>query len=449
MPVKHNFLDMAAYVGDYIAPSLARDWPLLPVERAEGAYLYLADDRKVLDFTSGIATANTGYGHPKVLAAAQAQIARFTHSAIGVTLHEPLFRLCEELREILPGGMDMFFFSNSGAEAVEGAVKLAKYVTGRPGVISFMGGFHGRTYGAMTMTTSKAKYRLHYEGLMPSSYVVPFADCYHCRVKSCDDPCCGLTATGGLTAAGCEALAYLDDVFARVIDPSQVACLVVEPIQGEGGYNVPPAEFLAGLRERCDRHGILLIFDEVQTGFGRTGEWFAARTFGVTPDIFALAKGIASGFPLSAVAAPSRLMREWKPGAHGTTFGGNPVSCAAAVATIQVIREEQLIENCREQGERIMARLTALKERSPHIGDVRGKGLMIGVEFVSPPANGGGQGGAIVQRVLDGCLERGLLCYMAGLYGQVIRIIPPLIVTREQVDQAMDVFEEVVMGLEG
>ncbi len=440
MPIQYSFIEAAARVGDYIAPSLAQDWPLLPVERAEGAYLHLADGRKVLDFTSGIATANTGYGHPKVLAAAQAQMAKFTHSAVGVTLHGPLFQLCEALREILPGGMDMFFLGNSGAEAVEGAVKLAKYVTGRPGVISFLGGFHGRTYGTMSLTTSKARYRLHYEGFVPSCYVVPFADCYHCRVKSREDQCCCLAA------AGCEALAYLDDVFARVIDPSQVACLVVEPIQGEGGYNVPPVEFLAGLRERCDRHGILLIFDEVQTGFGRTGEWFAAQTFGVTPDIFALAKGIASGFPLSAIAAPSRLMREWKPGAHGTTFGGNPISCAAAVATIQVIREERLIENCRERSEQIMNRLNALKARSPHIGDVRGKGLMIGVEFIMPGSDRQADG-ETAQRVLDGCLTRGLLCYMAGLHNQVIRILPPLIVTKEQVDQAMNILEEVVMGL--
>jgi 4-aminobutyrate aminotransferase len=434
MPSSHSFVEMAANVGDYLAPSLAQDWPLLPVERAEGVYLYLADGRKLLDFTSGIATVNTGYGHPRVLAAARAQMEKMTHSAVGVTLHEPLFRLCEALTGILPGGMDMFFFGNSGAEAVEGAVKLTKYVTGRPGVISFLGGFHGRTYAAATMTTSRAKYRLHYEGFVPSFYAVPFADCYHCRVGRRDGECCG------------EPLAYLDEVFARMIDPSQVACLLVEPIQGEGGYNVPPVEFLQGLRERCDRHGILLIFDEVQTGFGRTGAWFAAQTFGVMPDVFALAKDIASGFPLSAIAAPSRIMREWQPGAHGTTYGGNPISCAAGVATIQVIREEGLLANCREQGGRIMTRLAALEARSRHIGDVRGKGLMIGVEFVVPGRDRQADG-ATAQRVLDGCLARGLLCYPAGLYGQVVRLIPPLVVNREQVDQALDIFEEVVMGL--
>jgi 4-aminobutyrate aminotransferase len=331
--------------------------------------------------------------------------------------------------------MDMFFFGNSGAEAVEGTVKLAKYVTGRPGVISFMRAFHGRTYAAATLTTSKSKYRVHYEGLVPSFYVVPFADPYHSRQ--------------GPDPAACtrEALGYLDDVFAHVIDPSQVACLVVEPIQGEGGYNVPPVEFLQGLRDRCDRHGILLVFAEVQTGFGRTGQWFAAQTFGVTPDLFAIAKGIASGFPLGAVAAPSRLMREWKPGAHGTTYGGNPISCAAGVATIGVIREERLLENCREQAERIMARLNALKARSPHIGDVRGKGLMIGVELIVPGSDRQADG-ATAQRVLDGCLARGLLCYPAGLTSQVVRLIPPLIVRRGQVYEALDIFEDVVNGLD-
>jgi 4-aminobutyrate aminotransferase len=425
---------MAAAVADYIAPSLAQDWPLLPVERAEGAYLYLTDGRKLLDFTAGIATVNTGYAHPRVMAAAQAQMAKFTHSAVGITLHEPLFRLSQELTAILPGGADMFFYGNSGAEAIEGAVKLAKYVTGRPGVISFLGGFHGRTYAAATMTTSKAKYRLHYEGFVPSFYVAPYADCYRCRAGQRADKCCD------------EPLAYLDDIFARVIDPSQVACLLVEPIQGEGGYNVPPASFLQGLRQRCDQHGILLIFDEVQTGFGRTGEWFAAQTFGVTPDVFVLAKAIASGFPLSAIAAPARLMREWKPGAHGTTFGGNPISCAAGVATIQAIREEGLIENCRARGQQIMARLEALKARSPRLGDVRGKGLMIGVEIIVPGSDREADG-ATAQRILDGCLERGLLCYMAGLHGQVVRIIPPHILTAEQAAWAMDVVEEVVVGL--
>ncbi len=435
MSTSQSYLDLSARVADLIAPSLACDWPLLPVERSEGAYLYLADGRKVLDFTSGIATVNTGYAHPKVMAAARAQMAAFQHSAVGVTLHEPLLRLSELLRTVLPNGADaMFFFSNSGAEAIEGAVKLAKYVTGRPGVISFLGGFHGRTYAAMTMTTSKAKYRLHYEGLIPSFYVAPYADPYHFRGGR-DNDCAS------------EALAYLDDIFARVIDPGQVACLLIEPIQGEGGYVVPPVSFLEGLRARCDRYGILLIFDEVQTGFGRTGEWFAAQTFGVIPDVYVLAKTIASGFPLSVVAAPAQLMKAWSAGAHGTTFGGNPISCAAAVATIQAIGEEGMIDNCRARGQQIMARLEALKARSPHIGDVRGRGLMIGVEF-SIPGSDRQPDGSAAQRVLDACLARGLLCYMAGVQGQVVRILPPLIVTSEQVEWAMDVFEEAVHELD-
>ncbi|HJW82674.1 MAG TPA: aminotransferase class III-fold pyridoxal phosphate-dependent enzyme, partial [Anaerolineae bacterium] len=279
------FTDTATWAEQALAPSLAKDWPLLPAVRAEGAYLYTADGRRYLDFTSGIAVTNVGHGHPRVLAAAREQMEKFSHSAVGITLHEPLKRLTEALPAVMPPGMDMFFFGNSGAEAVEGALKLARYVTGRPGLIAFEGSFHGRTYGAASVTSVKSKYRKHYEPFVAGVYFAPYAYPYRCPLGQDPDRVVAWSIGG------------LQRIFDRLIAPSEVAAMIVEPVQGEGGYVVPPAEFLRALRRICDEHGILLILDEVQTGFGRTGQMFAAQVFDVRPDIMAIAKGIASGFP--------------------------------------------------------------------------------------------------------------------------------------------------------
>ena len=429
MPNQRPFTELLRDIPDVLAPSLAQDWPKLPVVQAQGVYLHTLDGRTYLDFTSGIATVNTGHCHPKVLAAARRQMERMVHSAVGVTIHETLLRLTQALIQVLPSGLDMFFFGNSGAEAVEGAIKLARYVTRRPAIIAFHGGFHGRTYGAASVTTAKSRYRLHYEPFVGGVYFAPFADCYRCPYGQTREDC------------ALECLQGVRRLMERVVPPSEVAAILVEPVQGEGGYHVPPVEFLAGLRQLCDEHGILLIFDEVQTGFGRTGEMFAAQTFGVRPDIMALAKGIASGFPLAATVASRELMGQWLMGAHGTTFGGNPVACAAALATLEVIREENLLANCREQGAHLMAGLRELQSRYPMIGDVRGKGLMIGVDFIVPGSDRQPDG-ATAKRVLEACLSRGLLLYTAGLHGQVIRLIPPLIITREHADQALHILEE-------
>jgi 4-aminobutyrate aminotransferase len=294
-----SFVDLVARVDRRLAPSLAQDWPGLPVLSASGLELNCADGRTILDFTSGIATTNTGHCHPKVVAAAQQQTAQMIHSAVGITYHESLLQLCEALPKVLPPGLDMFFFGNSGAEAVEGSIKLARYVTGRPIVIAFTGGFHGRTYMAASITTAKSKYRLHYEPFVGSVYFAPYADPFH--------------GGWGDDAQGCSnaALAGLRELLDRVVPPSQVACLVVEPVQGEGGYVVPPKEFLAGLRSIASEIGALLILDEVQTGFGRTGEMFAVQAFEVDPDVMAIGKAIASGFPLSATVASEDLMKRW------------------------------------------------------------------------------------------------------------------------------------------
>jgi 4-aminobutyrate aminotransferase len=412
-----------------LAPSFAQDWPNLPVVKAEGIYVYGLDGKRYMDFMSAFGVVNIGHNHPRIIAAARQQMEKQVHGAVGVTLHESVLRLAELLPEILPGAMDMFFFGSSGSEAVEGSIKLSRNVTGRPGIIAFTGGFHGRTYGAASLTSSKCSYRLGLEPFLPSVYHVPYADPYHSAHP--DDP------------AQCvsESLSALHTVLDRLVAPSQVAAMIVEPIQGEGGYIVPPREFLQGLRELCTPYGILLIFDEVQSGFGRTGEWFAAQFFGVTPDIMTIAKGVASGFPLGAVCAKNELMSRWAPTVHGTTFGGNPVSCAAAIATIESIRDEGLLGKAKENGVYLLSRLKELQTKHEVIGDVRGVGLMIGMELILPGKDREPNADA-AKKVLNEALSRGLLMYPCGMRSQVIRLAPPLIVTRDQIDQAVNILDQ-------
>lgn len=429
MDQNYTFTNTSGWTERLLMPSFAQDWPLLPTVKAEGTYLYTADGKRYLDFTSGIAVTNVGHGHPRVLAAAREQMDKFSHSAVGLTLHEPLLQLCQALPKVMPAGMEMFYFGNSGAEAVEGAIKLARYVTGRPGIIAFEGGFHGRTYGAASITSVKAKYRDQYEPFVPGVYFAPFAYPYRCPWGEDEESVIAWSQDG------------LERVFDRLIPPQQVAALILEPVQGEGGYVVPPAGFLQALRQVCDEHGILLILDEVQTGFGRTGEMFAAQVFGVQPDIMAIAKGIANGFPLSATVASQELMSKWLPGAHGTTYGGNPIACAAALAVLEVIEEENLLENCRIMGKRLLEGFSKLKEKYALIGEVRGLGLMVAMELIHPGSDKIPNGTAAFS-VLNHALERGLLAYMAGLHGQVIRLIPPLNVTAEQVDEALMILDE-------
>ena len=415
-------------VKENLAPSLAEDWPELPAVRAEGIYLYTEDGRKIMDFTSGIGVTNLGHNHPKVLNAAIEQMKKFSHSAVGITLHEPLLRLTEILPKVMPEGMEMFFFGNSGSEAVEGAIKMARYVTERPGIIAFTGSFHGRTYGAISVTSVKSKYRSHYEPFVPGVYFADFANPFRCPI--------GNTAEDAVNWA----LESVEKIFNYYIPAEQVAAILVEPIQGEGGYIVPPPEFLQGLREICDQHGILLIFDEVQCGFGRSGEMFAAQTFGVRPDIMAIAKGIANGFPLSATVSNRKLMKSWSAGSHGTTFGGNPIACAAAIAVQQVFKEEKILENTRKMGNIFIEGLRQIQKGKDFIGDVRGKGLMIAMEIVKPD-RWKTPDAEKAMTILNHALENNLLAYMAGRTGNVIRFIPPLIVNEHEINQALEILE--------
>lgn len=412
-----------------ISPVWTRYTDIL-AERGEGCYVYAEDGRRYLDFTSGIGVTNTGHCHPRVVAAVREQAGKLLHGQVNIIFHRPLIQLVEELRSIVPASIDSFFFSNSGAEAIEGAVKLARAATGRPNVIVFQGSFHGRTAGTMSLTTSKTIYRAGYQPLMPGVFVAPYPYAYRYgwsaeeTVKWCLDELRFLLLTQ--TA------------------PEETAAMLVEPVLGEGGYVVPPEGFLQGVRQICDEHGILLIVDEIQSGFGRTGKWFALEHFNLEPDIMTVAKGLASGMPISGVFARTALMERWKPGSHGGTFGGNPVSCAAASATIQVMREEGLPENARARGEQLMTGLRKLQEEYPVIGDVRGLGLMTGVEFTGEY---GKPDKSTAKAVIHACQEQGLLMLTCGPWDNTIRFIPPLIVSSEQIHEGLNIFGRALQSI--
>ncbi|WP_432354743.1 aspartate aminotransferase family protein [Sporosarcina sp. A2] len=427
---KQDWVHMVDSIGNFLAPSMAKDHPNLPVVKAEGCYYYGVDGKEYLDFTSGIAVENVGHRHPKVVQAIKDSADHLIHGPSGVIIYESILKLAAELQKVLPAQLNNFFFANSGTEAIEGALKLAKYVTKRPYVVSFTGCFHGRSIGALSVTTSKSKYRKH---LQPSwlAYQLPYALPEYLPEGA--DP----------EVFFAEKLERdVKELFNHQVDAEEVACMIIEPILGEGGYIIPPASWLKKIREICDRHGILLIFDEVQTGFGRTGNWFAAQTFDVTPDIMAVAKGIGAGLPLSATIASKELMDQWPLGAHGTTFGGNPIACSAALASLEIIKEEKLLENAQVMGAYAMARLLEMKEEFPAIRDVRGVGLMIGIELGDPKT--GEASGEIVMEVLDKCLADGVLFYLCGNLGEVIRMIPPLTISKDQIDTGLHVLKTAI-----
>jgi 4-aminobutyrate aminotransferase len=398
------------------------------VKKASGVYVEDFDGRRYLDFTSGLATTNIGHNHPAVVEAIKKQAENFIHSGC-IFYYESLIELAGKLKKITPPGIDMFFFSNSGAEAVEGAIKLARFHTGRQGLVSFIGGFHGRTFGSISLTTSNIKYRRRYHPLLPSVYQSPYPYCYRCFFGRKKDSC------------AMECFEYLERLFSHLIPPEETAGIIIEPVLGEGGYVVPPPDFLRKLRAFCSKWGILLIFDEVQAGMGRTGRWFASEHFGVVPDIMTVAKGIASGMPLSAVGSTKEIMTAWPPGAHGTTFGGNPVSCAAAVATIDTIQREGLLENARGAGAHALQRLREMQKKCPGIGDVRGLGLMIGIEFVKNGADPDTDG---LKRVIDYCRKKNLILLECGTERNIIRLAPPLVVTKEEIDTGFAILEEAI-----
>jgi 4-aminobutyrate aminotransferase len=404
----------------------------LVVDRGEGSWLVTPEGDRYLDYTSGIGVTNTGHAHPRVVAAIQAQAAKLLHGQQNIVYHEPGLRLYERLAGLLPNGPWSAFLANSGAEAVEAAVKLARVATGRPAVIAFRYGFHGRTAQAMALTAAKDVYRGAFEPLPGSVYHASYPYCYRAAGGPHDPADCT-----------CDWEAQLDLLFHQLVFPDRVAAIIVEPVIGEGGYLVPPPAFLPRLREITREHGILLVADEVQTGFGRTGELFAVRHWDVDPDIVVMAKGIASGMPLSGILAKTPLMDRLPPGSHGGTYGGNAVACAAALATLDVIEEEGLVANARERGAQLLDGLRRLAGAHPSVGDVRGLGLMVALEFVQP-AEGDGRApdAALTKRVQAACFDRGLLLLTAGTYVNVIRIIPPLVTTAEEVDHALVVIAE-------
>ncbi|MGW8376929.1 aminotransferase class III-fold pyridoxal phosphate-dependent enzyme [Streptomyces sp. ODS28] len=409
-----------------LSPVLKQATPLL-AERGEGVYLYDESGRAHLDFTAGIGVTSTGHCHPKVVAAAQEQVGKLVHGQYTTVMHRPLLELSERLGTVLPQGLDSLFYVNSGSEAVEAAMRLAKQATARPNVVVFQGSFHGRTMAAASMTTSATKFRSGYGPLMPGVAIAPFPNAFH---YGWDEE----TATR-------FALRELDQLLATVSAPADTAAFIVEPVLGEGGYVPASTAFFQGLRERADKHGILLIVDEVQTGFGRTGAFWGHDHFAGRPDIVVTAKGLASGFPLSAIAASSALMEKAWPGSQGGTYGGNAVACAAALATLEVIQEEKLVQNSAERGAQLLAGLREAASSYGQIGDVRGLGLMAGTEFTDAD---GMPDGATAAKVQQAAAAHGLLLLTCGAQGQVVRMIPPLVVNEQQVRDALGVWDEVL-----
>lgn len=400
--------------------------------RGEGVYLYDADGVRYMDFTSGIGVTNTGHAHPRVVQAIQEQAGALIFGQMNIVITPAVLRLAQKLDEVTSPSIEQFFFSNSGAEAVEASVKLARMATKRRNLIVMQGSFHGRTHQAMAMTTSKSIYRYDYQPLPGGVFVTPFPYSYYYGWSEEE------------TTHFC--LRQLDQLLHSQSAPDETAAIVIEPVLGEGGYVPAPDVFLRELRALCDRHGILLIIDEVQSGFGRTGRFFAFEHAGVEPDILVMAKGLGSGMPISAIGARAELMARWKPGTHGGTYGGgNAVAAAAAAATIDVIREEGLVENAARQGARLLTGLREIQAEHPIIGDVRGRGLMVGVEFTSLD---GRPAADIAARVQAECLQRNLLLLTCGSYSNVIRWIPPLVVTAEQIDEALTIFNEAMAAVE-
>ncbi len=403
---------------EHLAPVWSHLTELRPV-RGAGAYLFDEAGAAHLDFTSGIGVTNTGHAHPRVVEAIKRQAEELLFAQVNIVTSPALERLADALATVVHPALGSFFFSNSGAEAVEGAVKLARHATGRPNVVVFQGSFHGRTGQAMALTTSKTVYRHRYQPLPAGVVVAPFPYAY--RYGWSED------------AAVDFCLAELDLILKTQTAPDETAAFLIEPVLGEGGYVPAPTRFLQGLRRRADEHGIALVFDEVQTGFGRTGRFFAYEHSGVIPDVLVMAKGLGSGLPISAVAARPALTARWERGTHGGTYGGgSTVPLAAARATIDALIAEDLPGNAQRMGERLVQGLRALRERHPEIGDVRGLGLMVGVEFTGRPG--------LAKAVQRACLAERLLLRTCGVDDQVIRFIPPLVVGPKEIDEGLALF---------
>ncbi len=415
----------ARHLSPVMARYFERTW-----SHGKGHYLFDADGRRYLDFACGIATTVLGHRHPQVSAAIHEQVDRLLHVCNGLGYVEPVARLAQMVAARMPEGLDAVFLANSGTEAIEGALKLARRATGRQAIVAFSGAFHGRTMGALSVTTSNPNYQAGHGPFLPGVHIAPFPQAYR-------------DFAGDEEAATAGSLAALDRLFAEAVKPADVAAILIEPVLGEGGYVPAPLPFLRSLRKLADEHGILLICDEVQTGYARTGRMWAFEHAGIVPDVVCLAKAMANGLPLGAVVSRRDLQQHWGVGAHGSTFGGNPVACAAAIAVLETIEREGLVANAAERGEELRRGLLTLAERDQRIGDVRGPGLMIGVEFVKDRASrepDGDLGNAVIAR----CADEGLLLLTCGADHNVVRWIPPLAVTSQEIGDALHIFERVL-----
>ena len=419
--------DLSTRYHDTIAPVITVENEIEVVD-GQGTWITDVDGNRYLDFACGIAVNNLGHRPPAVEAAAKEQLTKLWHAG-GAFLYDSLATAAEKIIEVTPADVEQVLFMNSGAESVEAAVKLARKVSGRHGVIVFRGGFHGRTMGSVSYTTSKVKYRQGYFPVVPSVFVTPFPHPYRWGMSQED--------------ADAHALNELALMFKHIVPPDEVATFLIEPLQGEGGYYPASPAFLAEIRRLADEHGILLVMDEVQTGFGRTGDWFASQVYGIRPDVLVMGKAIANGLPLSAVGASKKLLAEWEPGSHGTTFGGNPVSCAASAATVDVLKD--VIPGVAERSDHSFTRLGDLQERHGTVGDVRGLGLMIGVELVKddrvpdPDA---------YSAVASYSIDNGLVILDCGPDGNIIRFIPPLNVSIDDLDAGIDILDAALTGYE-
>ena len=416
-----------------ISPSYGRFYPLA-VESGKGCIVKDVDGNEFIDFNSGLVCMNVGHNHPKVVSAIKSQCDRFLHYSNTDFYYREVVDLAERLANITPGSPEKkVFFGNSGAEAIEAGVKLAKWHSRRQLFIAFISAFHGRTVGALSFTSSKPTQRRSFFPLMPGVTHVPYGYCYRCPYK--------------LTFPECHywCVDFIDEyVLQKYIPPEDTAAILVEPVQGEGGYVVPPPEYHQRLKKLADKYGLLFIVDEVQSGMGRTGKWFAIEHWGVEPDIICTSKALASGLPLGACIAKAKVM-DWVPGSHASTFGGNPLSCVAASAVIDVIKEERLLENATKQGAYIMKRLNELKEKSEIVGDVRGKGLMVGMEIVEDKESRKPAPQKVTE-IMMRSWKRGVNVISCG--ASTIRIAPPLIITKELVDSALDIIEDTVRQVE-
>jgi 4-aminobutyrate aminotransferase len=419
----------------YISPSYTRSYPLV-AKRGRGIVVEDVDGNEFFDFSAGIAVVSTGHCHPDVVAAIQKQAAELIHMSGTDFYYEGMVTLAERLSKIAPmPGPHKIYYGNSGAEAVESALKLARYHTKRQQVIAFFGAFHGRTMGALSLTASKPQQKRRFSPLVPGVTHVRYPDVYR--------GCSGGPQDAEKFALGCAR--YIEDkLFKTILAPEEVAAIFVEPIQGEGGYVVAPTIFMQELRRICDKYGILLVLDEVQSGVGRTGKWFAVEHTGVQPDVVCMAKGIASGMPLGIMLSKADIM-DWVPGSHASTFGGNPVCIAAALATLDVIEKEGLLRNSQEVGDHMMKRMADWPKKHKIVGDVRGRGLMIGVEIVKDQTTLE-YGASERDRIVEQAFERGVL--FLGCGPSTVRIAPPLIVTKDEADVAVDVLEESIAAVE-